>query len=81
MNFEKIERGWLSHSKNIPAGEATVIYADAIGLLPASWVLPGGRRTTSEEEARACAQRMNELMLANKRPEKIVVIKDQTWPA
>ena len=52
----------FTDKRNITIGKARVIYALSTGNLPDGWVLPGGRRTTDQFEARAHAVRMNDLI-------------------
>lgn len=57
----------FDHPRNITVGKARVIYAPGImgyikPIHPEGWVLPGGRRTQDEHEARAVCFRMSVLM-------------------
>jgi hypothetical protein len=47
----------------IIAGLATLPWAAKTGSIPAGWALPGGARTTDEDQARAIAHDMHLLML------------------
>lgn len=52
----------FSDHRNINVGKARVIWAKGLGFMPDSWVLPGGGRTTDEDEARRVAVAMHQLM-------------------
>ena len=65
--------GWklFVHPGNITVGKGRVLFAEAINdgrtVMPAGWVLPGGRRTQDRDEAVAVAteiERITELAAA-----------------
>jgi hypothetical protein len=70
------------HRDNIPRGNATILYAEADVAYdgvwrPAGWVLLGGKRTSSRDDAEAYAWRVSALysQLEAQRPKA-----GETWP-
>ena len=59
--------GWklFVNENNIAVGKGRVLYAEAINdgrtFMPAGWVLPGGRRTQSRDEAVAVATEIDRI--------------------
>lgn len=70
VNESEMRDGWklFVHEKNIQVGKGRVLYAEAIHdarvVQPAGWVLPGGRRTQSHEEAMLVAKEIDRMTAA-----------------